>query len=97
MAEEDISFKDGLHDQELSYVASMECPFADFSFRGTFLSNPSILKATNQMVIATNFIDPGPLNYTSATTCILPRPSTLDTEFPSMVNAAPSTEEISHQ
>lgn len=38
MAEEEISYKDGLHDQELSYVASMECPFADFSFRGTFLS-----------------------------------------------------------
>lgn len=38
MAEEDISYEDGLHDQELSYVASMECPFADFSFRGTFLS-----------------------------------------------------------
>lgn len=38
MAEEDISYEDGLHDQDLSYVASMECPFADFNFRGTFLS-----------------------------------------------------------
>lgn len=38
MAEEDISYEDGLHDQELSYVASKECPFADFNFRGTFLS-----------------------------------------------------------
>lgn len=46
------------------------------------------------MVIATDFIDPGPLNYTSATTCILPRPLTVDAGFPSMVNAAPSTVEI---
>lgn len=38
MAEEDISYEDGLHDQELSYVASKECPFADFNFRETFLS-----------------------------------------------------------
>lgn len=53
-------------------------------------TNPTILKttiakATSQIVIATNFIDPGPLNYTSATTCILPRPLTLDAGFPSMV------------
>lgn len=88
-------------------------------------TNPTILeatiaKATSQMVIATNFIDPGlfwyifrhvdiwlrstatnfidpgPLNYTSATTWIPPRPSTLDALFPSMVNAASSTVEISH-
>lgn len=38
MAEENISYEDGLHDQELSYVARIECPFADFNFRGTFLS-----------------------------------------------------------
>lgn len=39
MGEEDFNYTDGFNlDQELSYVASMECPFADFNFRGTFLS-----------------------------------------------------------
>lgn len=38
MAEEDFSFADGHNlDQGLSSDASMECPFADFNFRGTFL------------------------------------------------------------
>lgn len=45
---------------------------------------------------ATDFIDPGPLNYTSANPCIPPRLSTLDAGFPSMVNDAPTTVEISH-
>lgn len=45
---------------------------------------------------ATNFIDLGPFNYTSATTWFPPRPSTLDAWFPSMVNAASSAVEISH-
>lgn len=39
MAEEYFSNEDGFNlDQEQSYAATMECPFADFNIRGTFLS-----------------------------------------------------------
>lgn len=37
-AEEDISYEDCLHDQELSFVASMECCSVDFNSRGICLS-----------------------------------------------------------
>lgn len=43
MGKEDISYKDGLHDKELSHVASMACSFVDFNFQETLLSKVKIL------------------------------------------------------
>lgn len=43
MGKEDISYKDGLHDQELSHVAIMASSFVDFNFQNTFLSKVKIL------------------------------------------------------
>lgn len=43
-------------DQELSYVASMECPFVDFNFQETFLSKVKFLLTGKRNMFKSGYV-----------------------------------------